>query len=651
LVYKRSEGWAVGLQMAAISIHDSPNPVDAASRLELSHHTIAGYFLDEVLYRQPPEVVDFMLATSVLDELSAPISNALRGEGSAALLELLYSTHLFVTLVDEDGPTYRYHQLISEVLRAELHVRDPARERELHAAAATYLVNVGQVGAAARHLLAAGEPSAAFNLLSDRVVSNYYLNPTVGSALDLDEVQPELFAGNPGILVPLATELFLRGAYERGSRALALAQRTAVDPDRQPELAVKLIFANTLNLGATGQLEEVFAQRDLARELASPTAGVDEWLDGLDVVTMQSHALAGNFIQARQMAEVVSSAQTSAPLIEVLCPGVISQVALGEGALGEADALAQSSLASARRLGIDRQFLPMWAMRTLALLALERHELEAAERIIELILDRLSGARPNQAYLAQLDRARIWAAGGNFDAALSSLPAARATLRCDDSPMFAQADELEARLRLVLRDRNGAADVSARLPGDRQVVMLATIALALGDLREAADYLRDMPMEGSTVRTDLELRLLRAGTAIAQASPQAPRLVKEVLAVTDQQGFVQTVLDTAPHFVEHLVKNSGLYPATDNLSALIALGLEARRRSPSRAISTLVDPLTASEIRVLQALPRRHTYGNIASDLGLSINTVKTHLNHIYTKLGVASRSAAIERALALGFL
>jgi LuxR family transcriptional regulator, maltose regulon positive regulatory protein len=650
LLYERSEGWAVGLQMAAISIHNSPHPVDT-SRLELDRHAIVGYFLDEVLQRQPPEVVDFMLATSVLDELSPAACNAVHGPGSGRVLELLYRTHLFVTLVDEHGPTYRYHQLIKEVLRAELHSRYPGRERQLHATAADYLVDAGQVGSAARHLLAAGEPAAAFTLLSDRVVGNYYLNPTVGSALDLDEVRPEMFAGNPDILVPLATELLLRGAFERGSHALVLAQQAGVDPAGRPDLAVKLAFANALQFGARGQFDQVFAERDRARRLASRAVGVDEWLGGLDVITMQSQALAGQFTQARELADAIVSARAPAALAQVLCPGMISQIALAEGALQEADALSKRALASAQRLGIDRQYVPLWAMRTVALVALERQDLEAAEQLTEHILDRLGGGRPLQSYLAQLDRARIWASGGNLDEALSSLPVARATLRSERSIMFAQADELEARLRLALRDRSGALSVIERLPDDRQLIMLATTALASENPQEAAKYLGEMPTEGTTIRSDLELRLLRASTAIAQASPQAHQLVREVLAITDRHGFVQTVLDTAPGVVGHLITHSQRYPATDNLRALVAAGVDARKRSPSRSTSTLPDPLTAAEIRVLQALPKWSTYVNIASDLQLSVNTVKTHLNHIYMKLGVASRSDAIERALALGFL
>ena len=137
------------------------DPALAAGRVQLGRHAVAGYFLEEVLSLQPPEVVEFMLATSVLDELSVPACTAVCGQGSAKMLEFLYGAHMFVAIVDEQAGTYRYHQLIREVLQTELHARDPMLEKRLHEAAARYLMEAGQTGAAARHLLAAGEQAAA----------------------------------------------------------------------------------------------------------------------------------------------------------------------------------------------------------------------------------------------------------------------------------------------------------------------------------------------------------------------------------------------------------------------------------------------------------------------------------------------------------
>ena len=478
VVHQRSEGWIAGLQMAALSIQRSPDAVSAASRVELHRHTVAGYFLDEVLSRQPPELVEFMLATSILDEMTVPSCNALRGQGSAALLQYLYGAHLFVTCVDDEGPTYRYHQLIKEVLRAQLHHNDPIGERRLHERAAQYLADSGQVGPAARHLLAAGDEAGAFRLIRERLILDFEANPTLGSALDLDEIRPELFAGRPDLLVALAADLQLRGAFERGRRALALARTAHIDPARQPELAVQLSWANAIYLASTGQLQEALAQRKWARSLDIDAGAIDPWLRALDVTGAYCHTYLGQLAAARQLVDTLaSSASSPQSVTDVLCPGLNSQIAFAEGALNQADVLAARAMESSRGLGFDHHYFAFAALRTSAQLALERHQLDAAASLVEQILDLVSGARPAFEYFAQLDRARIWAAAGNLDDALDSLPAARTALRCDDSVLFAQADELEASLRLALGDRNGALRMAEQLPEDRRRVISALIAL------------------------------------------------------------------------------------------------------------------------------------------------------------------------------
>ena len=342
----------------------------------------------------------------------------------------------------------------------------------------------------------------------------------------------------------------------------------------------------------------------------------------------------------------------SAPLTEVLCAGVISQAAFIEGDLEEAGTLAAATTAAARRLGFDGHYFNFHALRTTALLALERCDLAAAAEPVERALAMVGSARPAFNYLAQLDRARIWAVGGNLDEALGSLPAARAALKSDHSALLALADELEAHIRLDLGDQEGATTATAQLPGDRRFVMTAIIALAAGNPDEAAQALNDAPAEGATIRSDLELRLLRASIAVSQSSPQAPALVRQALAVAELHGYVQTVADTAPQLVEHVISHSHLYPRTRQRTALITAGIRARKRAaPAPRQGKLLDPLTAAEIRVLEKLPERLTYTEIASELYLSLNTVKTHLRHAYMKLGVTSRSSAVKRATSLGIL
>ena len=652
-IHQRSEGWAAGLQMAAISIQHSPDPVRAAGRVELHRHTVAGYFLDEVLYRQPPELVEFMLATSILDELSVPACKALCGPGSAVLLEQLYSANLFVTCVDDEAVTYRYHQLIKEVLQAQLHRNDPVGERRLHDQAAQYLADSGQVGPAARHLLAAGDHAGAFRLIRERLILDFETNPRIGSSLDLDEIRPELFAGSPELLVALAADLQLRGGFERGRRALALARKADIDPAQQPELADQLITANIMYLVLTGQLQEALDQLQWTRSARVDGSAVDDWHRALDVTWAYCYTYLGQFETARQMIDTVASASTSPPPVtDVLCPGINSQIAFGEGGLSQADVFAQSALESSRRLGFDRHYFAFPALRTAAQLGLERRHLHTAAALVEQILEMVSGGRPYFEYFAQLDRARIWAAAGDLDEALSSLPAARTALRCDHSVLFAEADEIEARLRLALGDRNGALRMAEQLPDDRRRIVSALIALGSNDHRTASDILSTAPAQGPTIRADLELRLLRASIAIMGASPRAAQLIREAVAVVDRHGYVQTVLETAPQLVDQLISDANHYPNTDNVRSLIAAGINARKLTvagPNRG--HLPDPLTEAELRVLEALPQHLTYADMATQLHLSLNTVKTHLRHTYMKLGVTSRAAAIKRATSIGII
>lgn len=654
-LHERSDGWVAGLQMAAISIRHSRDRFRSAAPVELTPQTVAGYFLDEVVYRQPPEMVDFMLDSSILDELSRSACTALCGDGSAALLERLYRDHLFVTCTDEVAGTYRYHQLIREVLRNELHAKYPTREATLHQTAARYLAEAGQVGLAAKHLLAAGQPEAAFQLLDERVLTEAATNPTMGSALDLAEIQPESFAGSAELLVPLGIELLSKGAFARGAQALALAEAVRVDPHEQPDLAMRLSWLSTQYLAYTGQLRESLAQGERTRRLLKRTGGTDLWASASDVFAMHCRTYLGEFAEARSLIESVATANLSAAVTDVMCRGVLSQVALAEGGLDEAEYLAAGALESSRTMGFNRHTFSFLALRTTALTALERRDIAVAGELVERGLGIADGTVPIYGFLAQLDRARVWAAGGAIEQALSSLPAARAVLRNNSSVLLAHADELEVRLRLSLGDQRGASSVTERLPDDRRSIVKAFVAIGLGDAEGASDALERVPSRGATFRSDLELRLLRASAAVLADSSRSAQLVGEALAVADEHGFVQTVLDWGPRVVDHLIENPGGpggQPRTEHVRALLAARVEARWIAGSHsADGRLPDPLTDAELRVLQILPLRLTYIEMAARLDLSTNTVKTHLRRCYMKLGVGSRGAAVQRASALGLL
>ena len=472
-VQRRSEGWAAGLQMTAISIQHRLEPSGPANRVEFNRHAVTGYFLDEVLYRQPERVGQFMLATSILDELSASSCTALCGAGGAALLERIYHDHLFVSLFDEAAGSYRYHSLIKEVLRAELRARHPRRERQLHVRAARYLADHGRAGPAARHLLDAGDAGSAFQLLNDGVIADFGTNPALGSALD--DIQPEDFAGHPEILVPLATELLLRGSHARGARAFDLALAAGAEGASPPDLAFRLAVVGSTHHLFRGELEEALAYRDQGHNIVSQTAVSDDWLVNLDAIGAVCHLLLGNFDEALQLVEEEAAAVAARwPAADVSCLSARSHMAWAQGTLSEADRWASRALEAAERAGFDRHPSAFFALRTKALLALERREFGRAAELTER---RLDADWPFLNFVAQLDRARIWAAEQDLDEALASLPAVRRTLPSDRSTLLADADELEARIRLALGDASGAMTIADRLPDRRRGVISAMVYL------------------------------------------------------------------------------------------------------------------------------------------------------------------------------
>jgi LuxR family maltose regulon positive regulatory protein len=654
-VHRRTEGWSAGLQMAALSIQASPDPVTSVRQAEIDSTTVAGYFLDEVLDRQPQAIVDFMLASSVLDELSPAACAGVIGPGAAAILDYLSNAHLFVTVVDEVTGTFRYHHLIREVLQAELHRRNPTLEASLHEAAARYFLDAGHAGAAARHLLAAGDSSTAFRLLSDRVVRDVLTHPTLESALDLDELRPELFTDVPEVLVPLAAELLWRGSFERGARAVALARQSTVDPTRDAALAVRFALVNTLYCTFVGEFDEALESRAWSRSFETTATGVGDWIVSLDALAMYCQTYVGGFREARLLAKALVDGGSSVPLADLLCPGVMSQAAFLEGKLDEAAALAEAALHAARRLRFERHYFAFHHLRTLGQLALERRDLQGAIEPVEVALGMVSRARPAFNFLAQLDRARIWAAGGHREEALASLPAARSALQSRQSVLLAEADELEARLRFSLGDPLRARRIAERLPPARRAVVDAIMALAAGDDTKAEHALGSSALTSSTLRTNVELQLIRANIALVARRPEATRLVRTTLDAAQRHGFLHTVLDTAPLLVEDVVSRPHLYPERANLGPLLSAyhdadDLQALPGGRPRQ-TAVVEPLTKMEIRVLTRLADHLSYREIASDLYVSVNTVKTHISHVYYKLGVSSRSSAISRAATLGLL
>jgi LuxR family maltose regulon positive regulatory protein len=652
LLHRRSEGWVAALQMAALTLRRTKDPVQVARALDVRGHAIAEYFIGEVLEQQPPEVAAFMLETSVLDELTAGACAAVTGRGdAAALLRRIEAANLFIVALDDDRTSYRYHHLVREVLRAQLRALDRTRELTLRLRVAEWLESTGDTRGATRYFLAAGQADRALGLLQERVLADLFHDPAAPAALDLSTVDPSLLTGVPERLLALAADLLLWGDPVRGGQYLDLLERSqaVIPPDSR--LASRLAVLRSLRCTLSGEATEAVRYGLAARGIEERTLLGDEWGFGVPLLLLRAYTWLEDFEAVDReaaVAQAMPSAAEPARLVDVR--GAQALAWFEAGRLAEAAGAAGAAEADARRLGFEQHPFAVDYLRVLAGAALERRDFGAAEHLIERALSISERFRPVFEFLALLDRAGIWAARGQIREALATVDGARLVLAGTKSVLLARADELEAQLRLALGDLRSATGLAGGLPATRRGLLLARVALAAGDHAAAAEYLDALSPGDLTPRAALVRQVLLAAAAIERGDPEAAGIVGGVLQAARHEGFLHTVVTTAPQVTRYLVEHSS-HPRPDPfLKRIIGAALEVRATQPGRSGRILNAPLTDAELRVLKLLPTTSP-AQMAAALYISLNTVKTHLRSIYQKLGASSRSEAIERAMELRLL
>ena len=654
LLHQRSEGWAAALQMAALSLRGTTDPARAARALDIRSHAIAEYFIAEVLEQQPPEVAQFMLDTSVLGELTADACTAVTGrQDAAALLRSLDTASLFLVALDDEQTSFRYHHLVRQALRTELRARDRERELALQLRAAEWLESTGETRRAARHFLAARQADRALALLQDQVVTDYLHAPVLPAPLDLSLVAPKLLADAPDRLLALAADLLVSGDAARGGEYLDLLERARPPIPPESRLAARLAAMQSLRYALTGQADQALAEGLAARAIQERTQLTDEWVAAVPMILMHVHTWLEDFPAVeREAAAALAMPELSEPVKLVHVRGTRALAWFEAGYLAEAADAASAADAEARRRGFGQHFFAIEHLRALAGLALERRDLDTAEQLTEQALSISERGRPAFEFLALLDRAGIWAAGKQVRDALATVEAARLILAGTRSVLLARADELEALLRLSLGDLRSPCELASGLPVARRSLLLARIALAAGDHHAAQEHLRSPSLAALTPRHALMRQILMAAAAIERGDPVAAGILGGALEAARHGGFLNTVVTTAPEVTSYLVEHSTQVRPDPFMEQLISAALEVRAAQPdaSRSRRMLTEPLTATETRILKLLPTS-TYLQIAATLYISRNTVKTHLRSIYQKLGVTSRSEAIERAVELRLL
>jgi LuxR family maltose regulon positive regulatory protein len=686
----RTEGWIVGLQMAALSLQgqDRGRIASAIAALGGSHRYILDYLTEEVLQRQSAEVRAFLLRTAILDQLSGPLCDAVTGQAnSQETLHRLERANLFIVPLDDERRWYRYHHLFADLLRSHLEYTQPDQVPLLHRSASAWYEENGHVAEAVRHALAAGDVGRVAHLAEGKVLDMLDHGELGTLVRWLDALPADLVCNYPWLCLARAWALVYAGQLGPLEAQLQDAEWAlkGFDDTPQGEAQVDHIRGHI----AVIRGYHTAYQGDFAR--AAELAGeAMEFLPESDpsarsfAVGMRSSMLrrCGNLAGAAQaLAEALALSQAmgdSHVAVIMACNLAILQERQGKLRQSAATLreILQEAEKRASRSGGPRLPSTALAHTCLGMILYEWNDLEGAlyhtRQGLDLCrpwgqMDMLSGA--------YLPLATVLQACGDA-AGARALVQEMVRLAEPVSPYLAAVTATDQAGLLLGQGDVAAAARWAQQRGLRfddplvfqQVptyVVLARLLLAQGRLAEALSLLQGLFKlvdEAGAIGRAIEVLVLQALVLQAQGRIEpALQSLGRALALAEPEGYVRTfIAEGAPMAALLREASRRGIAATYGSYLLTALGDEAagqrsrREARPASAVpaqEALVEPLSAREIEVLQLLATGHANKEIAERLIISLGTVKNHLKNIYGKLEVHSRTGAVARARDLGLL
>lgn len=670
---ERTEGWPAGLRLAAISLTGHPDPERFVSEFSGSERTVARYLLAEVMERQTQEVRELLLRTSILERVSGPLADELTGgTGAEAILQRLEDQNTFVTALDAARTWFRYHRLFADLLALELRRTTPATIPSLHRAAAAWHAQEGQVVEAAGHYLHAGEWGLAGRLLAD-----HYLDLTMagrgGTVHALLDQLPAGAAANDGdIACALAVDSIFHGVLEESGAYLDLA-RGLVGTAPPPRRRLLRVYMGVIGLELARRRCDLAKAQEAMQDLqaalnASSTANQPPVRPEYAALALMNLGIvelwAGRPAAARAHLEEARdhTRGSSRPFIEVGC---LAHLAIAAPLTGQplplALELSERAVALAEEHGWTSESMTTGAFATagMALLWLGRFadaapHLDRAQKCLQAAAD------PGTEVVLQLARGMLRFGEGRLHEALRE---------------FGRLPGLE---RLVaaghvfaLEVRNRAAQVCVRM-GDTELAGTALGTATPEECHQAGMRIAIAALELEQDQPEQAIQILAAvidGSAPALRKPwaQVEALLLDANA-HDRLGDRRTAeasLERALDLAEPdgLILPFMLWPSRDLLerhpkprsahATLVATILDtlAGHAAPERPTTPWNEELSDAELRVLRYLPSNLTAQEIASELIVSANTVRTHMRRIYSKLDAHTRGEAVARARELGLV
>jgi LuxR family transcriptional regulator, maltose regulon positive regulatory protein len=664
-LHERTEGWAAGLRLAAISLAHSHDPERFVAEFSGSSRTVAEYLLAEMLESQPTDVQQLLLRTSLLDRVNGELADLLTGHpGSERILLNLEDANAFVVSLDPGRTWFRYHHLFADLLRLELRRRLPEEVPALHRLAATWLREHGQIVDAIRHTQAAGDWCDAARVIADHSFSMTLDGQAQTIETLLRAFPPGAVTDGPDLPLARATSDLAQGRLDDAAAHLTVAEAliSSTQPDRKHRLEVATAALRLSLARKRGHLASVVEQ---VRFLAAPVSGrsdEDIALDSdlravalMNLGVVEAWALANRDSERHLQEGAELARRIGRPYLEVACLAELAFASKIEPpATTRRQCLKAIALAEQHGWGAEPVISP--ALVNLAGTFILTGEFDEAERWLQRAARAVENdTGPVIRLLLHHGTGMLLSGRRRLHGALAEYRAAE-ELQAELEGSHALAGQLagwrlstQARLGQLAETRAELAALDAGLAGSGEIANArATLCLAEGNpagaLAAASDVLSGAaPAIGHL--TVIEANLL---TALAQHElgdqRAATTATESALALAEADRLVLPFAMTGSvELLEAMPRHETAHTAL--LHDIIDILRGVRRASGDDSVPADIEQLSASELRVLRYLPTNLSRPEIAAELSVSVNTVNTHIRNIYAKLQAQDRSSAVRRA------